>query len=144
MFSPIQPLVTAFMVIATAAVQLLAQVALGRLTLRVPAADARYLGVVPRQLMITLIAIAILTMGHLCQVTIWAIRYYTWGELGGFFNSFYFSLASFTTVGANELALSPAHRVVGAVEAAIGMLMFGWSTALLVEVINRADRDQAR
>ena len=88
-------------------------------------------------------SVAILTMGHLCQVTIWAIRYYTWGELGdNFFNSFYFSLASFTTVRAAELALSPEHRVVGAVEAAIGMLMFGWSTALLVEVINRADRSR--
>ena len=133
------PLVTAFMILATAIIQLVAQVALGRLSDALPTARVRHLAV-PRRLMLTITAVAILTTGHLCQVTIWAIRYYDWGELGGFANSFYFSLASFTTVGASELALSPAHRVVGAVEAAVGMLMFGWSTALLVEVINRVDQ----
>jgi hypothetical protein len=138
MFSPTQPLVTALMVLATAAIQLLSQVALGRLADALPKGRNRYLAM-SRRLMVTLTAIAILTIGHICQVTIWAVRYYEWGELGGFINSFYFSLASFTTVGASELTLTPAHRVVGAVEAAVGMLMFGWSTALLVEVINRVD-----
>jgi hypothetical protein len=59
------------------------------------------------------------------------------GELGSFANAAYFSLASFTTVGANELSLSPAHRLSGALEAAMGMLMFGWSTALLVPIVQR-------
>jgi hypothetical protein len=142
MFTLTQPLVTAFMILCTAIIQLVAQVALSRLTDALPRGRGRYIAM-SRRLMLTLTAVAILTIGHLCQVTIWAIRYYTWGELGDdFFNSFYFSLASFTTVGASELTLSPEHRVVGAVEAATGMLMFGWSTALLVEVINRADRSQ--
>lgn len=133
-----QPLVTVLMILATAIVQLLAQVALGRLTDALPTGRTKY-ATMSRRLMLTLTAVGILTIGHICQVTVWAVRYYVWGELGDFFSSFYFSLASFTTVGANELTLSPAHRVVGAVEAATGMLMFGWSTALLVEVINRAD-----
>ena len=42
-------------------------------------------------------------------------------------------------LGANDLALPPDHRMVGALEAAAGMLMFGWSTALLVGVVQRAD-----
>ena len=33
------------------------------------------------------------------------------------------------------------HRIAGAVESAVGMLMFGWSTALLVRVVQRTDRD---
>lgn len=77
---------------------------------------------------------------HLVQVTIWAVRYYEWGELKGFINSFYFSLASFTTMGAGELELSGAHRLTGAVEAALGMLMFGRSTALIFHIIQRAGR----
>ena len=68
------------------------------------------------------------------------MRYWYWGELGGFVNSFYFSLASFTTVGASDLTLSSTHRMVGAIESALGMLMFGWSTALLVALIQRVDR----
>jgi len=32
------------------------------------------------------------------------------------------------------------HRLVGALESAVGMMMFGWSTALLVSVVQRTDR----
>jgi hypothetical protein len=64
------------------------------------------------------------------------------GEFGSFNNALYFSLASFTTLGATELTLPPAHRMVGAFESAAGMIMmmFGWSTALLVAVVQRTDR----
>jgi hypothetical protein len=31
--------------------------------------------------------------------------------------------------------------MVGALESAAGMLMFGWSTALLVRVVQRTDRN---
>lgn len=56
----------------------------------------------------------------------------------GFLNSAYFSLASFTTVRANEFQLS-LHRVTGAVEAATGMLMSGCSTELLGSFIRKAE-----
>ena len=38
------------------------------------------------------------------------------------------------------LALPRPHRMVGAIEAAAGMMMFGWSTALLVSVVQRTNR----
>ncbi len=134
-----QPLVTVVLVVGTAMVQLFAQYLLGRLT------DAlSWMPLAGRsashKMVVTITAIVVLMAGHLCEVLIWTLRYYQWGEVGGFAASFYFSLASFTTVGANELALSAAHRMVGAIESAVGMLMFGWSTALLVEIIQRADR----
>jgi len=90
----------------------------------------------------SVLAVLVLMAGHMVQVTIWAVLYhFEWGELGSFGNALYFSLASFTTVGASELQLSPSHRMVGALEAAVGMLMFGWSTALLVQVVQRTDRN---
>ena len=94
-------------------------------------------------MILTVTAIFTLMAGHLIQVRLWALRYYSWGEVGGLLNSVYFSLASFTTVGANELQLSPLHRITGAIEAATGMLMFGWSTALLVSFIQKAERLKA-
>ena len=36
--------------------------------------------------------------------------------------------------------LPPQHRMIGAFESAAGMMMFGWSTALLVAVVVRTDR----
>jgi hypothetical protein len=91
----------------------------------------------------TLVAVVILMCGHIGQVTIWATRYYAWGDLGSFANAFYFSLTSFTTLGANELESSQAHRFAGATESALGMLMFGWSTALLFQVVQRIDHHQS-
>src|SRR5260221_837894 len=100
------------MVGATVIVQAITQIALTRLLEKLPAPGrGRHLdhyGVA-----YVLVAVFILMMGMAGEITLWALLYYLWGELGGFTNSVYFSLASFTTVGASDLALSPAHRMVG-------------------------------
>jgi hypothetical protein len=135
-----QALLTLFMVVATAVVQLAAQLILDRIVASLPRPRAgRFAGFY--KMVCTITAVVVLMCGHLGQVTIWALRYYEWGELNGFTNSFYFSLASFSTVGATELELSNAHRLTGAIESALGMLMFGWSTALLFDIIQRAGRE---
>ena len=130
------------LVVATGALQMLAQFALGRIFGSLPALGPGALAA-PRRMIRSTATVVVLMSNHLLQVTLWAWRYYELGELGDFNNCFYFSLASFTTVGASELVLSPAHRMTGALEAATGMLMFGWSTALLVEILNRIDRGRA-
>lgn len=137
-----QWIVTALIVVATALVQLAVQLMLNYIADTMP----RWRPGTPepvRRVILTVTAIFTLMAGHLVQVGLWALRYYSWGEIGGFVNSVYFSLASFTTVGASELQLSPLHRMTGAIEAATGMLMFGWSTALLVSFIQKAERLKA-
>lgn len=138
-----QPFLAMLMVVVTAMIQLVAQYALSRLPGFFPERSHIMHGP-SRKTVITLAAIVVLLTAHLAEVMVWALRYYAWGELGSFANSIYFSLASFTTVGAGELVLSPVHRFTGALEAAAGMLMFGWSTALLVGVIQRAEEQQER
>ena len=87
-------------------------------------------------------AVLVLMAGHMLQVVFWAaFFFFVIGELGSFRSALYFSLANFTTLGAHHLGLSDAHRIVGTLESAAGMLMFGWSTALLVKVVQRTDRD---
>src|SRR5262245_41603905 len=84
------------------------------------------------------VAVFILSVGLMTEINMWAALYYTWGHVGSYANAVYFSTASFTTIGASDIvSLTPAHRVVGAQEAGVGMLMFGWTTALLMEVIQR-------
>lgn len=128
------------MVGATGVIQVVAQLLLsGTLRLLPSPPQTRY----PTFYMLThsVSAVLILLIGHVLQVMMWAALYYdAWGEFGSFGNALYFSLASFTTLGANELTLPPSHRLIGAFESAAGMMMFGWSTALLVSVVQRADR----
>jgi ion channel len=123
------------MVGATVIVQTITQIALSRFMEAVPpprpsGRHLSHLGIA-----YIMAPVLILVIGMIGEVTLWALLYYSWGDLGSFTNSAYFSLASFTTVGASELSLTPVHRIVGATEAAVGMLMFGWSTALLFDVI---------
>jgi hypothetical protein len=91
----------------------------------------------------SLFTVIVLVFGHLAQVALWAVMYLVLGDLHGFPDAMYFSLASFTTVGAAELELSKEHRMLGALEAGVGALMFGWSTALLVALAGRATGDAA-
>lgn len=132
------------MIGGTGIVQVAAQLLLAKAleTLPLPRYSTR-----PKVYMLShsVVAVLILMAGHILQVTLWALLYrYDWNELGSFDNALYFSLASFTTVGAGELSLSHAHRMVGALESAAGMLMFGWSTALLVQVVQRTDSSSRR
>jgi hypothetical protein len=48
----------------------------------------------------------------------------------------YFSLVSFTTVGYGDIVLSPNDRLLGGMQATAGMLLFGWSTAFMFEVLS--------
>jgi len=130
------------MIGATVIVQAVAQMALTRFMVAVP--PPRGMGHLhPLGVIYVVAAVFILTLGVIAEVLLWAALYYSWGDLGSFTNAAYFSLASFTTIGAAELALSPQHRIVGATEAAVGMLMFGWSAALLFDIIQvvRGRRD---
>ena len=128
------------MIGATGVVQVFAQLVLSRMMEILPHPRQSSL---PTFFMLahSVVAVLVLMAGHLLQVTLWALLYhFDWGEFKNFGTALYFSLASFTTVGADELHLSPGHRMVGALESAAGMLMFGWSTALLVRVVQRTDR----
>jgi voltage-gated potassium channel Kch len=128
------------MVGATGVIQVLAQLALSHMLDILPSPPAsRY----PTFYMIThsVSAVMILLIGHVVQVILWAALYfYDFAAFRSFGTAIYFSLASFTTLGASELVLPNQHRMFGAFESAAGMMMFGWSTALLVAVVVRTDR----
>jgi hypothetical protein len=121
----------------TVVLQATAQIALVQVTTGLPMRNVSQRS--PLWLAYVVACVLVLMLGHITQVLLWAAVYFHMGELGSFANCVYFSLASFTTVGASELVLSPGHRIVGALEAAAGMLMFGWSTALLVQVVQRSE-----
>ncbi len=49
----------------------------------------------------------------------------------------YFSMATFTTVGYGDVVLEGRWRVLASFQAANGMIIFGWSTALIFYYIQR-------
>jgi hypothetical protein len=83
----------------------------------------------------------IMLVGNLIQVTIWAGLFVFCGEFEQFATSFYHSVVNFTTLGYGDLVMSEERRLLGALEAANGVLMFGLVTgfmfAVLSELLNR-------
>ena len=56
----------------------------------------------------------------------------------------YFSITSYTTVGYGDVVLPASWRLLGPIEGAVGILMFGWSTAILVMALTRIYASQLR
>ncbi|TCT05523.1 potassium channel family protein [Aquabacter spiritensis] len=80
---------------------------------------------------------AALTFSHTIQVEIWAIAYNLVGAVKPG-DGYYLAFVNFTTLGYGDIVPEPRWRVLGPITAANGMLLFGWSTALIFAVLTRA------
>jgi hypothetical protein len=72
---------------------------------------------------------------HLAETLVWALFFRLVGALPDLETAAYFSLTSYTTVGYGDVVLPERWRLLGPLEAAVGVLMLGWSTGILVAVI---------
>ena len=77
----------------------------------------------------------LLAVLHGAEATIWAAAYVWLGALDSPEDAILYSLDSMTTRGASGLMLEPHWQMMGALEAADGMLLFGISTAYIFAVM---------
>ena len=78
---------------------------------------------------------------HMVEVVVWAVTYRNLpglDELKTLEEAIYFSLVTFTTLGYGEITLGPQWRLLSGLEAMNGILLAGWSTALLFAVVQRS------
>ena len=71
----------------------------------------------------------------LLEVLLWAATYRLLNALQGFEQAFYFSMVTFTTLGYGEIVLDKQWRLLSSSEAANGIIMFGWSTAIILAAV---------
>lgn len=82
------------------------------------------------------IVLLVLFTGHLLQVGAWATLFQSLGEFSDFPTAFYHSMVNFTSLGYGDIVMSEQWRLLGALEASVGILMFGLSAGILVAVMN--------
>lgn len=82
---------------------------------------------------VTLLALA----AHLVEIAAWALVFESCAEFPNFAAAFYSSAENYTTLGYGDVVMSPAWRLLGPLEAADGMLMFGVTTAMIFAIIQR-------
>jgi voltage-gated potassium channel len=80
---------------------------------------------------------------HLAEAVVWALFLVLAGTLPDLETAVYYSLTSYTTVGYGDVTLPERWRLLGPIEAAVGILMLGWSTGVLVAVIGAIYRPRS-
>ena len=89
-------------------------------------------------------AVLVLVMLHVLEIMLWAGSYILIlpaGELTSFEQAVYFSFVTFTTLGYGDITLSESWRLLSGIEALNGILLIGWTTAMLFAVVQRIWRD---
>jgi hypothetical protein len=77
---------------------------------------------------------------HLIDIALWAAVFMFCGEFHQFGLAYYHSAVNYTTLGYGDLITSPKWRLLGPLEAANGILMFGVSTAMIFALLLRLTR----
>jgi hypothetical protein len=82
-------------------------------------------------------AAAALMTAHTLEVFVWALAYALVGAAPEGSDLLYFAFVNYTTLGYGDITPVPAWRLTGPMTAMNGILMFGWSTAVLFEVLRK-------
>lgn len=89
------------------------------------------------QALLVLIAVFALIALHGVEIWLYAAVYTLVGEFPAFEDALYFSTSTYATIGFGDPVLSPAWRIVGAIEGVNGIILLGWSTAFFVSIVGR-------
>jgi len=74
---------------------------------------------------------------QLMEMALWAVLYMICGEFRDFRTAYYHSAVNYTSLGYGDLIMSPSWKLLGPLETANGMLLFGVSTVMIFAVIQR-------
>ena len=74
---------------------------------------------------------------HTIEIWLYATLYLILGEARLLEEALYFSTVTFASLGFGDIVLSPRWRLLSAIEAANGVILFAWSTTFLLGVNTR-------
>jgi hypothetical protein len=87
-------------------------------------------------LMVTML---VLMCGHIAEIVVWA-TYYGWAGIEtSKASAFEFAFENYTALGYGDEVPLGAHRLTGPITALNGLLLIGWSVAIIFEVMRMAD-----
>ncbi len=93
---------------------------------------------VPHLAQYTLIIVAtgtLLVAGHCVEVVLWAVTYGFVGAAAPGPSLVYAAFGNYTTLGYGDVMLAPAWRLLAPMTALNGIMLIGWSTALIIEIL---------
>ena len=92
-------------------------------------------------LLLTWVMIAtalVLMAAHTCEVIVWALAYRIVDAAPAGSGLIYFAFVNYTTLGYGDVLPKADWQLLGPMTAMNGVLLFGWSTAVIFQVLSRA------
>jgi hypothetical protein len=87
--------------------------------------------------------VLVLMAAHTLEVLVWAVAYAMFGVARADADLIYFAFVNYTTLGYGDVTPVRDWELLGPITAMNGVLLFGWSTAVIFEVLRNAmNRDQ--
>lgn len=84
-----------------------------------------------------------LMLAHTLEIVVWSLAYLAIGAAPAGSDLLYFAFVNYTTLGYGDVIPVKQWQLVGPMAAMNGILMFGWSTAVLFEVLQKTIERQA-
>jgi len=81
--------------------------------------------------------VSVLMATHVSEVFVWALAYSVVDAAPPGANLVYFAFVNYATLGYGDIVPVERWRLLGPITAMNGALMFGWSTAVIFEVLRR-------
>jgi hypothetical protein len=91
-----------------------------------------------RLIAVMIAAVLMLMLAHLVEVLVWALSYAVLGVAAEGADRIYFAFVNYTTLGYGDITPLERWRLLGPMTAMNGVLLFGWSTAVIFEVLQKA------
>jgi hypothetical protein len=82
--------------------------------------------------------VSMLMAAHLVEVAVWAIAYRLVSVTPDGTQNLYFAFVNYTTLGYGDIVPVARWRLFGPLTAMNGVLLFGWSTAVVFHVLRRS------
>ena len=80
---------------------------------------------------------AALSVAHTMEVLVWVCTYWLVQAAPPGSDLLYFAFVNYTTLGYGDITPVPEWRLIGPLTAMNGILLFGWSAAILFEVLRK-------
>ncbi|MBR1209020.1 potassium channel family protein [Bradyrhizobium sp. JYMT SZCCT0180] len=87
--------------------------------------------------------VSVLMVAHIAEVAVWALAYRIVGAAPPGADLIYFAFVNYTTLGYGDVTPVERWQLLGPMTAMNGVLLFGWSTAVIFAVLRVAMTSQA-
>ena len=84
--------------------------------------------------------VPVLMAAHFSEVMVWSLAYAIVDAAPAGADPVYFAFVNYTTLGYGDVTPVARWRLLGPITAMNGVLLFGWSTAVIFEVLRRTAR----